>query len=139
MVGRIVELSRTGLAVHKRRGFLAVDEGGTEAGRIGLADIEAVLAASPGLMWSNTALSELAARQVPVMVLGPAFTPVAVVLPLNGHHAQAERFRAQAEATLPMRKQAWAVSPRFLPQRLVLDAGDDVGFGDEVFEEAVPL
>ena len=42
------------------------------------------------------------------MVLGPAFTPVAVVLPLSGHHAQAERFRAQAEATLPFRKQAWA-------------------------------
>lgn len=31
------------------------------------------------------------------------------------------------------------VSPRFLPQRLVLDAGDDVGVIDEVFEEAVPL
>lgn len=108
MVGRIVELSRTGLAVHKRRGFLAVDEGGNEAGRIGLDDIEAVLAASPGVMWSNTALSELARRQVPVMVLGDAFTPVAVVLPLNGHHAQAERFRAQADATLPMRKQVWA-------------------------------
>jgi CRISPR-associated protein Cas1 len=108
MVGRIVELSRTGLAVHKRRGFLTVDESGNEAGRIGLDDIEAVLAASPGVMWSNAALSELARRQVPVMVLGAAFKPVAVVLPLNGHHAQAERFRAQADVTLPMRKRAWA-------------------------------
>ena len=27
------------------------------------------------------------------------------------------------------------VSAQFLPQRLVLDSGDDVGFGDEVFEE----
>lgn len=112
MVGQILELNRTGLAVHKRRGFLAVDDGGTEAGRIGLDDVEAVLAASPGLMWSNTALAELAARQVPVMVLGPAFTPVAVVLPLDGHHAQAERFRAQADATLPLRKQAWATLVR---------------------------
>tara|TARA_B100001146_G_scaffold216207_1_gene219347 strand:+ start:29 stop:796 length:768 start_codon:yes stop_codon:yes gene_type:complete len=63
-------------------------------------------------MWSNTALAELAARQVPVMVLGPAFTPVAVVLPLDGHHAQAERFRAQADAALPLRKQAWATLVR---------------------------
>ncbi|MGC9457777.1 MAG: type II CRISPR-associated endonuclease Cas1 [Halothiobacillaceae bacterium] len=108
MVGQILELTRTGLAVHKRRGFLAVDDGGAEAGRIGLEDIEAVLAASPGLMWSNTALAELATRQVPVMMLGPSFTPVAVVLPLAGHHAQAERFRAQADATQPLRKQAWA-------------------------------
>ena len=112
MVGQILELNRTGLAVHKRRGFLAVDDGGTEAGRIGIDDVEAVLAASPGLMWSNTALAELAARQVPVMVLGPAFTPVAVVLPLDGHHAQAERFRAQADAALPLRKQAWATLVR---------------------------
>ncbi len=94
--------------MHKRRGFLAVDECGAEAGRIGLEDIEVVLASSPGLMWSNTVLAELAARQVPVMVLGPSFTPVSVVLPLVGHHAQAARFRAQAEATLPLRKQAWA-------------------------------
>lgn len=112
MVGQILELNSTGLAVHKRRGFLAVDDGGTEAGRIGLDDVEAVLVASPGLMWSNTALAELAARQVPVMVLGPAFAPVAVVLPLDGHHAQAERFRAQADAPVPLRKQAWATLVR---------------------------
>ncbi len=30
------------------------------------------------------------------------------------------------------------VSARFLPQRLIVDAGDDVGLSDEVFEEAVP-
>ncbi|MEQ9587337.1 MAG: transposase, partial [Parvibaculaceae bacterium] len=33
----------------------------------------------------------------------------------------------------------WKVSARFLPQRLVLDAGDNVWLGDEVVEEAVPL
>lgn len=108
MVGRIVELTRAGLSVHKQRGFLVVYDQGTETGRVGLDDIEAVLAASQGLMWSNTALAELAARQVPVMLLGPSFTPVSVILPLTGHHAQAERFRAQAEADQPFRKRAWS-------------------------------
>ena len=112
MVGRILELTRTGLSVHKRRGFLVIEERGTEAGRIGIEDIEAVLAASLGLVWSNTALAELAARQVPVMVLGPTFAPIAVVLPLAGHHAQAERYRAQAESPVPLRKQAWAAIVR---------------------------
>lgn len=112
MVGQILELNRTGLSVHKRRGFLAVDAGEQEAGRLGLDDIEAVLAASPGLMWSNTALAELAARSVPVMILGQNFTPAAVVLPLTGHHAQADRFRAQARAPLPLSKQAWAAMVR---------------------------
>ncbi len=112
MVGQILELTRMGLSVHKRRGFLAVDAEGREAGRLGLDDIEAVLAASPGVMWSNTALAELAARAVPVMILGHNFTPVAVVLPLAGHHAQGERFRAQAAASRPLRKQAWAAMVR---------------------------
>ena len=108
MVGQVLELTKPGLSVHKRRGFLAVDERGVEAGRIGFDDIAAVLAASPGLTWSNGALAELAARHVPVMVLGPAFAPVAVVLPLDGHHEQAHRFRAQADASRPLCKQAWA-------------------------------
>lgn len=112
MVGRILELTRPGLSVHKRRGFLAVDDREGEAGRIALDDVEAVLVASPGLMWSNTALAELAARQVPVMVLGNNFNPVAVVLPLNGHFEQAHRIRAQADASLPLRKQAWATLVR---------------------------
>jgi len=108
MTGRILELTRTGLSVHKQHGFIAVSESGAEIGRIGIEDIDAVIVSSPGLMWSNTALSELASRQVPVMVLGSSFTPIAVVLPLDGHHCQSDRFRAQADAKKPLRKQAWA-------------------------------
>lgn len=112
MVGRILELTKPGLSVHKRRGFLAIDTSDGEAGRIAFDDVEAVLVASPGVVWSNTALAELAARQVPVMVLGHDFNPVAVMLPLNGHFQQAHRIRAQADASLPFRKQAWATLVR---------------------------
>lgn len=123
MVGRILELTRNGLAVHKRRGFIAIEEKGQELGRLAIEDIEAVLASSPGLTWSSTALAELSEHQVPVMFLGQNFAPVAVVLPLNGHHAQAERFRAQADASLPFRKQAWAtlVRHKIAAQARVLD------------------
>jgi CRISP-associated protein Cas1 len=112
MVGRILELTKPGLSVHKRRGFLTVDTSDGEVGRIAFDDIEAVLVASPGLVWSNTALAELANRQVPVIVLGDDFNPVAVMLPLNGHFQQAHRIRAQADASLPFRKQAWATLVR---------------------------
>ena len=43
MVGRILELTAPGLSVHKRRGFLAVDTDGGEAGRIAFDELEAVL------------------------------------------------------------------------------------------------
>ena len=123
MIGRVIELTKPGLSVHKRRGFLAVDRQGTEAVRVGFDDVEAVLAASPGITWSSNALAELAARQVPVTLVGPAFAPVAVVLPLDGHHRQAHRFRAQADASRPMRKQAWAciVRQKIVGQHAVLE------------------
>lgn len=50
MVGRILELTKPGLLVHKRRGVLAVDTSDGEAGRISSDDVEAVLVASPGLV-----------------------------------------------------------------------------------------
>ena len=112
MAGRIVELASPGLSLHKRRGFLAIDTKDGEAGRIAFDDIEAVLVASPGMFWSNTALAELAGREVPVMILGHDFTPVSVILPLNGHFQQANRIRHQADASLPFRKQAWATLVR---------------------------
>lgn len=112
MVGRILELTTPGLSVHKHRGFLVVDKSDGEAGRIAFDDVEAVLVASPGMVWSNSALAELGIRKVPVMVLGHDFNPVSVMLPLNGHFQQAHRFRAQADASLPFRKQAWATLVR---------------------------
>lgn len=88
MVGRILELSRDRLAVHKARGFLSVREDGCEIGKAELDDLDAVLVSAQGVTWSNTALAHLALQNVPVMILGPNFAPVAVVLPLAGHGQQ---------------------------------------------------
>lgn len=108
MVGRILELSRDSLAVHKSRGFLSVREGGVEIGKAELDDLDAVLVSAQGLTWSNAALSHLAAQNVPVMILGANFAPNAVVLPLSGNREQGYRMRNQAAASLPLRKQIWA-------------------------------
>ena len=54
MVGRVLELNRNNLSVHKSRGFLSVREHGTEIGRAELDDLDAILVSSQGLMWSNT-------------------------------------------------------------------------------------
>ncbi len=108
MVGRILELARDNLAVHKSRGFLSVRQNGTEIGKAELDDIDAVLVSGQGLTWSNAALAHLAAQNVPVTILGPNFAPVAVLLPLNGHGEQAYRMADQAAASKPLRKQLWA-------------------------------
>lgn len=46
------------------------------------------------------------------MVLGHDVNPAAVMLPLDGHFQQAHRIRAQADTSLPFRKQAWATLVR---------------------------
>jgi CRISP-associated protein Cas1 len=48
------------------------------------------------------------ARGAPVVICGPNFAPAAFLLPVSGHHAQGERFEAQAAASLPCKKRLWA-------------------------------
>lgn len=108
MVGRILELAQDNLAIHKSRGFLSVRKQGNEIGKAELDDIDAVLVSGQGLTWSNSALANLAAQNVPVTILGPNFSPVAVVMPLNSNGEQAYRMADQAAASKPLRKQIWA-------------------------------
>ena len=130
MVGRILELSRNNLAVHKSRGFLSVREGGREIGKAELDDLDAVLVSAQGVMWSNTALAELAAQNVPVMILGANFAPVAVVLPLAGHGEQGYRMALQAGASEPLRKQIWA---RLVRHKIAAQAAllEQIGYPSE--------
>ena len=123
MVGRILELNQNNLSVHKRHGFLSVRKNGIEIGRAELDDLDAVLVSAQGLMWSNAALAHLAHQNVPVMILGDNFAPVAVVLPLNGHKQQSYQMAFQSAASNPVRKQIWArlVRHKIAAQAAVLD------------------
>lgn len=123
MVGRILELNRKNLAVHKFRGFLSVRENGSEIGRAELDDLDAILVSSQDLIWSNSALAHLAHNNVPVMILGANYSPVAVVLPLNGHHQQSYQMASQLAASNPLKKQIWArlVRHKIAAQAAVLD------------------
>ena len=126
MVGRILELAQHNLAIHKSRGFLSVRQNGAEIGTAELDDLDAVLVSGQGLTWSSSALAHLAARNVPVAILGHNFSPVAVVLPLCGHGEQAYRMADQAAAPKPLRKQIWSciVRHKIAAQAAVLDRLD---------------
>ncbi len=106
-MGRIIELTKPNRSLHKERGFLAIREGGETIGRVPLDDIDAVIAATPGLYWSGNALAALAERSIPVVFTGQNFTPVSHLLPLAAHHAQGAIMQTQADASLPLRKRLW--------------------------------
>lgn len=104
---QIVDISTDGRHLSRDRGFLRVSEGGTELGRIPLDQIAGVIVHAHGTTCSVSLLAELADRGAPVVLCSPNHAPRAVLMPLEGHHAQGGRLRAQWQAGTPLMKQAW--------------------------------
>lgn len=104
---QIVDIATDGRHFSRDRGFLKVSDGAAEIGCIPLDQIAAVIVHAHGTTWSTSLLTELADRGAPVVLCGSNHSPRSVLLPLEGHHAQGARLRAQWQAKTPMLKQAW--------------------------------
>lgn len=104
---RIVDIATDGRHLSAQRGFLLVSEGRTEVGRVPLDDVAAVIIHAHGVTWSTNLIVALAERGAILLLCGANHAPVAVCLPLDGHHAQNARMRAQWEAGKPLSKQLW--------------------------------
>ena len=104
---RIVDVATDGLGLSLNRGFLVVSREREEVGRVALDDVHAVILHAHGLTWTNNLVAALAERGAPIVHCGANHSPVAVTLPLAGHHAQGGKMRAQWEAGRPLFKQLW--------------------------------
>lgn len=104
---RIVDIATDGLRLSLYRGFLMVEREHEEAGRIALDDIHAVIVHAHGITWSGNIVAALAERGAPIVFCGSNHSPIAVTLPLEGHHAQGARIQAQWAAGRPLAKQLW--------------------------------
>jgi CRISPR-associated protein Cas1 len=104
---RIVDIATDGRHLSAYRGFLIVEEQRAEVGRIPLDDVAAVIVHAHGVTWSTNLAVALAERGALMVLCAANHAPVAVCLPLDGHHAQNERVRAQWDAGKPLSKQLW--------------------------------
>lgn len=104
---RVVDIASDGRHLSRERGFLKVSEDGVEIGRVPLDEITAVLIHAHGTTCSASLLAELADRGAPVVFCAANHAPRSVLMPLDGHHAQGARLRAQWQAKTPLIKQAW--------------------------------
>lgn len=107
VLDQIVDIATDGRHLSRDRGFLKVSENGTEIGRTPLDQIAGVIVHAHGTTWSSALLVELAERGAPVVLCAANHAPKSVLLPLEGHHAQGARMRAQWQAKTPLIKQAW--------------------------------
>jgi CRISP-associated protein Cas1 len=104
---QIVDIATDGLHLSRDRGFLKVTQDSVEIGRTPLDQIAAVIVHAHGTTWSSSLLVELAGRGAPVVLCAANHAPRSVLMPLEGHHIQGARMRAQWQAKAPMIKQAW--------------------------------
>ena len=107
MVDRIVDIATDGQHLSAHRGFLIVERDRVEVGRVPLDDVHAVIVHAHGTTWSASLVARLAERGAPIVFCAANHSPVAVTLPIEGHHAQNARIRAQWGASKPLAKQLW--------------------------------
>jgi CRISPR-associated protein Cas1 len=104
---QIIDITQDGRHLARDRGFLTVSEGNTTVARVPLDQVAAVLAHAHGITWSNSLLAALADQGTPVVICGSNHRPQGVLWPMEGHHQQGARIRAQWSASVPFVKRAW--------------------------------
>ncbi|MGQ3045694.1 MAG: CRISPR-associated endonuclease Cas1 [Niveispirillum sp.] len=98
---RIVDIATDGRHLSAHRGFMLVSEDRQEVGRVPLDDIAAVIVHAHGVTWTTSLLVALAERGAIMVLCGSNHAPVALCLPIDGHHAQNARLRANGTQAAP--------------------------------------
>lgn len=70
-------------------------------------DIGVVVLEHPQITLTHTALSKLMEANVAVITSDAKYHPNGLFLVLSGHTLQSQRFQAQVEASIPLKKQLW--------------------------------
>lgn len=130
---QIVDIATDGRRLSALRGFMLVSDAEGEVGRVPLDDVAAVIVHGHGATWSANLACALAERGAPIVFCARNHAPVAVCLPLEGHHAQNAKLRAQWAAPRPLSKQLWRtlVVAKIRWQAAVLEAN---GHGAGAFD-----
>lgn len=104
---QVVDIATDGLHLSAFRGFMVVNLEHNEQGRVPLDDIYAVIVHAHGVTWTTNLAVALAERGAVMVLCAANHSPVAVISPIDGHHAQGAKMRAQWDAPRPLFKQLW--------------------------------
>ena len=104
MIGRVIEIVEADRYLSLEYGNMVIKNFGGVVARVALDDISAVVVNPYGTSLSAGLLAALAERNIPFVIAGKNFSPIGIMLPIEGNFAQSARIQAQMEATKPTSK-----------------------------------
>lgn len=129
---KIIDISDMVVSLNVRLSNLVIDCG-EELGKtmVPLTQVAALVLSNPHVSVTNAALAGVATNGGVVVVSDNKFQPAGMLLPLDSHYVQGERFRMQAAVTQPVQKRLWQqiVRSKILAQAMTLKrlTGHDSG------------
>jgi len=133
MTDRIVELAEGPARLSVRLEQLVIERAGAPEVTTPLDELATLVLSSPHTQMTQAVLHTIAAKGGMVVVCDEHYLPAAMMLPLQAHHVQTERFALQAQLSEPRRKRLWqqlAQAKIWAQSRLLKELhGDDSGIG----------
>lgn len=106
MIDRIVEIANpAGLSVKLDQLVIATEAAPPVS--TPLSELGVLLIAHPQVALTQAVLSRIAANGGTVITCDEKFLPASMLLPVQAHYIQSERFVKQIQMTLPLRKRLW--------------------------------
>lgn len=131
MTDRIVEVAAGPARLHVRLDQLVIERDGQPAVTTPVAEIAALVLSTPRVQFTQAVLAGIAAAGGSVVVCDGRFLPAAMLLPVETHFVQTERFALQVRLSAPRRKRLWQqlVRTKIRAQARLLGErnGDDAG------------
>jgi len=123
MLRKTIEFSTPGTRLSVANRQLVVERPEQEKATLPIEDLGVVIVDDRRATYTQSVFVELLAAGATLMVTGPDHLPAGMMLPLDAHHIQTERHRAQIEASEPVRKQIWKalICAKLSQQGLVLE------------------
>jgi len=131
MTERLIDLADSPARLSVRLEQLVIERCEDETVTVPLEELAVVVVSHPAVTFTHAVLAGLAGRGGAFVVCDDRHLPVGMILPLQSHHLQSERFGHQAAASQPTQKRLWQqlVKAKVKAQGHVLKElrGDDEG------------
>ena len=122
MIRKTVEFSTPGTRLSVANSQLVIERPDLPKATLPIEDLGVVIVDDIRATYTQSVFISLLEAGATVLVTGRDHLPVGMMLPLDAHHVQTERHRAQVETSAPVRKRAWQaiVQAKIVQQATVL-------------------